>query len=44
VLAGFRAAQYFGLGLGGLGIVLALAFVVMSYRRPEEEEEIERKG
>ncbi|KAL1881368.1 hypothetical protein VTK73DRAFT_4375 [Phialemonium thermophilum] len=30
-LAGYRAAQYFGLGLGGLGIILAGAFLIQSY-------------
>jgi MFS family permease len=33
LLKGYRGAQYFSLGLGVLGIVLALAFVVSSYRR-----------
>ncbi|KAK1766383.1 major facilitator superfamily-domain-containing protein [Phialemonium atrogriseum] len=31
--AGYRGAQYFGLGLGGLGIVLAATFLVQSYMR-----------
>ena len=35
LLAGYRGAQYFGLGLGFLGIALAAAFLAQSYaRRP----------
>lgn len=33
ILAGYRGAQYFGLGLGGLGILLAAAFLLQAYRR-----------
>ena len=33
ILAGFRGAQFFGLGLGGLGIALAAAFLLQSYSR-----------
>lgn len=33
VLAGYRGAQYFGLGLGGLGIMLAAVFLIQSYVR-----------
>jgi len=33
ILAGYRGAQYFGLGLGGLGIVLAAIFLGQSYVR-----------
>ncbi|KAK5653591.1 hypothetical protein OQA88_8853 [Cercophora sp. LCS_1] len=33
-MLGFRAAQYFGTGIGGLGVLLALCFLVQSsYRR-----------
>lgn len=36
LLRGYRAAQYFGLGLGGLGILLATAFLCQHYlRKPE---------
>ena len=33
LLAGYRAAQYFGLGLGGLGILFGTAFVCQNYLR-----------
>lgn len=33
MLAGYRGAQFFGLGLGALGIVLAAAFLLQSYVR-----------
>ncbi|KAJ9134776.1 MFS general substrate transporter [Pleurostoma richardsiae] len=33
ILAGYRASQYFGLGLGGLGITIAAAFLLSSYRK-----------
>ncbi|OAA65267.1 major facilitator superfamily transporter [Niveomyces insectorum RCEF 264] len=33
LLVGYRAAQYFGLGLGGLGVVLGTAFLCQSYLR-----------
>jgi MFS family permease len=33
VLAGYRGAQFFGLGLGVLGIILAAAFLLQSYSR-----------
>lgn len=31
LIRGYRAAQYFGLGLGGLGILLATAFLCQNY-------------
>ncbi|KAK6854749.1 hypothetical protein PG995_009842 [Apiospora arundinis] len=36
-LAGIRAAQYFGLGLGGLGICVALAFFAAAWRTRRKE-------
>lgn len=33
VLAGYRGAQFFGLGLGALGVVLAAAFLLQSYSK-----------
>jgi MFS family permease len=33
ILAGFRGAQFFGLGLGALGVVLAATFLLQSYSR-----------
>ncbi|KAB5518771.1 major facilitator superfamily-domain-containing protein [Coniochaeta sp. 2T2.1] len=33
ILGGYRGAQFFGLGLGALGIVLAAAFLLQSYSR-----------
>ena len=37
VLAGYRAAMYFGVGLGGFGVLLAGAFTLQSYvRRPHD--------
>ncbi|EPE05142.1 mfs transporter of unknown specificity [Ophiostoma piceae UAMH 11346] len=33
LLAGYRAAQYFGLGLGGLGILFGTAFLCQNYLR-----------
>ncbi|KAH9890863.1 major facilitator superfamily-domain-containing protein [Xylariomycetidae sp. FL2044] len=36
VLAGFRGAQYFGVGLSGLGIVIALAFLLTTFLRKNE--------
>ncbi|ERS98881.1 hypothetical protein HMPREF1624_04073 [Sporothrix schenckii ATCC 58251] len=33
LLVGYRAAQYFGLGLGGLGILFGTAFLCQSYLR-----------
>jgi len=33
ILAGYRGAQYFGLGLGGLGLTLAIAFLLQSLIR-----------
>jgi len=33
LLAGFRAAQYFGTGLGFLGVLLALCFTLRGYIR-----------
>jgi len=33
ILAGYRGAEFFGLGLGALGIVLAAAFLLQSYSR-----------
>lgn len=33
LLSGYRGAEYFGLGLGGLGILLAAAFLLQSYLR-----------
>lgn len=33
ILAGYRGAQYFGIGLGALGILLAAAFLLQSYIR-----------
>lgn len=35
ILAGYRGAQFFGLGLGVLGIVLAAAFLLQSYSRTQ---------
>jgi len=31
LLAGFKAAQYFGTGLGFLGVLLALCFTLRGY-------------
>ncbi|KAK8044848.1 MFS general substrate transporter [Apiospora rasikravindrae] len=36
-LVGIRAAQYFGLGLGGLGICVALAFFAAAWRSKRKE-------
>jgi MFS family permease len=33
LLAGYRGAQYFGIGLGGLGVILALAFLLVNKSR-----------
>ncbi|CAK7270030.1 hypothetical protein SEPCBS119000_003878 [Sporothrix epigloea] len=33
LLVGYRAAQYFGLGLGGLGVVFGTAFLCQNYLR-----------
>lgn len=41
VLLGYRGAQYFGLGLAGLALVIASALVFMSYvSRPRKDEEM----
>ncbi|KAL1848145.1 hypothetical protein Daus18300_013706 [Diaporthe australafricana] len=37
LLAGYRGAQYLGLGLGGLGLLLAAAFALRSRRKTSHE-------
>jgi MFS family permease len=37
LLAGFRGAQYFGLGLGALGIIISAAFLLQSYIHEPEQ-------
>lgn len=48
LLVGYRAAQYFGLGLGGLGVLFGTAFLCQSYLRappsPLEERTNKKRG
>jgi MFS family permease len=44
LLAGYRGAQYFGIGLGGLGVLLATAFLMLSYARPPPSSQPEKVG
>ncbi len=44
LLAGYRGAQYFGLGLGGLGVLFATAFLCQSYLRTPSTSRSGQKG
>jgi MFS family permease len=38
ILAGFRSAQYFGIEMGGLGVLIALAFALRETRKAQRED------
>jgi len=44
LLRGYRAALYFGIGLGGLGVLIALAFGTNHFLRARREKEVQVDG